>query len=184
MAKTEQVMQGRVGNVVFYRVKGRTYIRSVPLKYRDANTAMQRSNRLRLMVATRFYQRLQGTFLIDVWRLAAGELAMNGFNLFMKMNLQVFNTRTLFEPPRLKMSFGVLPRLNHPEAEVREGNRILLETELERVRMVALDTRGESGSLTFPLPAEWNAERVRVYAFAVSKNGRMASDSVHLAVGA
>lgn len=42
----------------------------------------------------------------------------------------------------------------------------------------------ESGSSTFPLPAEWNAERVRVYAFAVSKNGRMASDSVHLAVGA
>ncbi len=222
-------MQGRVGNVVFYRVKGRTYIRSVPLKYRDANTAMQRSNRLRLMVATRFYQRLQGTFLIDVWRLAAGELAMNGFNLFMKMNLQVFNTRTLFEPPRLKMSFGVLPRLNHPEAEILEGNRIqltwnywesgegahvgdrlcvverlslssaekkrlqqelemkLLEYEHERMAaqlVVVLDTRGELGSSTFPLPAEWNAERVRVYAFAVSKNGRMASDSVHLAVGA
>ena len=74
---------------------------------------------------------------------------------------------------------GVVERLSLSSAEKKR-----LQQELERVRMVALDTRGEPGSSTFPLPAEWNAERVRVYAFAVSKNGRMASDSVHLAVGA
>ena len=74
---------------------------------------------------------------------------------------------------------GVVERLSLSSAEKKR-----LQQELERVRMVALDTRGESGSSTFPLPAEWNAERVRVYAFAVSKNGRTASDSVHLAVGA
>ncbi len=83
---------------------------------------------------------------------------------------------------------GVVERLSLSSAEKKrlqqELEMKLLETELERVRMVALDTRGESGSSTFPLPAEWDAERVRVYAFAVSKNGRMASDSVHLAVGA
>ena len=174
MAKTEQVMQGRVGNVVFYRVKGRTYIRSVPLKYRDANTAMQRSNRLRLMVATRFYQRLQGTFLIDVWRLAAGELAMNGFNLFMKMNLQVFNTRTLFEPPRLKISFGVLPRLNHPEAEVREGNRIQLTWNYwesgEGAHAAVLD-----------LGAAWR-RRAHLYCFFASPDGGAYSPSDYLCV--
>ncbi len=205
MAKTEQVMQGRVGNVVFYRVKGRTYIRSVPLKYRDANTAMQRSHRLRLMVATRFYQRLQRTFLIDVWRLAAGELAMNGFNLFMKMNLQVFNTRTLFEPPRLKMSFGVLPRLNHPEAEVREGNRIQLTWNYwesgegahvgDRLCVVALfegrmyspvvlqgfTARRQDYATVLDLGAAWR-RRAHLYCFFASPDGGAYSPSDYLCV--
>lgn len=59
---------------------------------------------------------------------------------------------------------------------------VLLESRLQRVRLVALKERGESGETKFGLPDEWDAESVHVYSFATTRNGRMASDSVHLAV--
>ena len=57
---------------------------------------------------------------------------------------------------------------------------VLLETALQRVRLVALKNRGVAGETEVPLPAEWNADKVNVYCFAVSRNERIVSDSVFL----
>ena len=57
---------------------------------------------------------------------------------------------------------------------------VLLETALQRVRLVALKNRGIAGETEVPLPAEWNADKVNVYCFAVSRNERIVSDSVFL----
>ena len=59
---------------------------------------------------------------------------------------------------------------------------VLLESRLQRVRMVTLKERGESSETKYSLPDEWDADNVHVYSFATTRNGRMASDSVHLAV--
>ena len=59
---------------------------------------------------------------------------------------------------------------------------VLLETALQRVRLVALKNRGIAGETEIPLPAEWNADKVNVYCFATSGNERMVSDSVFLPV--
>lgn len=59
---------------------------------------------------------------------------------------------------------------------------VLLETALQRVRLVALKNRGVAGETEVPLPAEWNAAQVTVYCFAMSGNERMVSDSVFLPV--
>ena len=59
---------------------------------------------------------------------------------------------------------------------------VLLETALQRVRLVALKNRGIAGETEISLPAEWNADKVNVYCFATSGNERMVSDSVFLPV--
>ena len=59
---------------------------------------------------------------------------------------------------------------------------VLYETERNRSRLVVLKNRGESGITSYALPDEWDASKVEVHAFALQKNGRAASDSVHLTV--
>ena len=205
MAKTDQVLQGRMGNAVFYRVNGKTYVRSVPSTYRDARTAAQQSNRMRLVVAGRFYQRLQGTFLREVWRLAARHFSMNGCNLFMKMNLQVFNSRTLYDPSHLMMSHGTLPRLNHPAVTLLADNRVCLTWDYWRRREVAhaddrlcvvalfegrmyspvlfegLTVNRRDYSVTLDLGEGWN-RRAHLYCFFASPDGQAYSPSDYLSV--
>ena len=59
MAKTESLLQGRLGNLIFYKVKGVTRIRSVPLSVRNPKTQAQQSVRKRLIAAVLFYRRLK-----------------------------------------------------------------------------------------------------------------------------
>ena len=126
MAKSENVIRGRIGNMIFYRVRGVTRIRSVPLSAVRPDALKCRTARLRLIAAVRFYQRLQDTRLRDIWRLAAKDTAMNGYNLFVKQNIYVFNERTLFDPARLLLVFGTLPPMNCLELAEQTGRRIVL----------------------------------------------------------
>ena len=50
MAKTENLLQGRLGNLIFYQVKGVTRIRSVPLMVRNPETPAQQAVRKRRTV--------------------------------------------------------------------------------------------------------------------------------------
>ena len=54
MAKTENLLQGRLGNLIFYQVKGVTRIRSVPLMVRNPETPAQQAVRKRLIVSVQF----------------------------------------------------------------------------------------------------------------------------------
>lgn len=112
MAKTDHLIRGRVGNLVFYSVRGETRVRSLPLLKRISHSPEQELNHRRLIVAVRFYQRLKTLRLRDVWREATRETTINGYNLFLKQNLHVFNERTLFDPAGLSMTAGTLPRMN------------------------------------------------------------------------
>ena len=84
MAKTDHLIRGRVGNLVFYSVRGETRVRSLPLVKRTLRSPEQEMNRRRLIVAVRFYQRLKTLRLRDVWREATRETVINGYNLFLK----------------------------------------------------------------------------------------------------
>ena len=55
MAKSENVIRGRIGNIIFYRVRGVTRIRSVPLSAVRPDALKCRTARLRLIAAVRFY---------------------------------------------------------------------------------------------------------------------------------
>ena len=58
----------------------------------------------------------------------------------------------------------------------------LYETALSRTKLVTLRERGENGNTSVSLPEDWDPAKVHAYCFATSKNGRMASDSRHLAI--
>ena len=98
MAKTENLLQGRLGNLIFYQVKGVTRIRSVPLMVRNPETPAQQAVRKRLIVSVQFYRRLKDTPLKAVWQVAARDTLVNGYNLFLKRNIHAFNDRTLSLP--------------------------------------------------------------------------------------
>ena len=112
MAKTENLLQGRLGNLIFYQVKGVTRIRSVPLMVRNPETPAQQAVRKRLIVSVQFYRRLKDTPLKAVWQVAARDTLVNGYNLFLKRNIHAFNDRTLSTPSALSMTCGNLPRMN------------------------------------------------------------------------
>ena len=126
MAKSEIMIRGRIGNMIFYRVRGVTRIRSVPLSTGKPDSSKCRPARLRLIAAVRFYQRLQDSRFRDIWRMAAKDTAINGYNLFVKQNIHVFNDRTLFDPVRLQLVFGALPPMNCLELSEQTGRRIVL----------------------------------------------------------
>lgn len=129
MAKVDGVIQGRVGNMIFYQVNGVTRVRTAPPKIRDPNTPKQQANRNRFIVALRFYQRMKDTFLPIVWQLGAKGMAMSGYNLFMRLNISVFNERTIFDPAHLVLTLGSLPRMNKLMVKERQGNCVTLEWE-------------------------------------------------------
>ena len=83
MARSEIMIRGRIGNMIFYRVKGVTRITFNPsVEQGKPDSSKCRSARLRLIAAVRFYQRLQDPRFRDIWRMAAKDTAMNGYNLF------------------------------------------------------------------------------------------------------
>ena len=62
----------------------------------------------------------------------------------------------------------------------REG--VLLETVLNRAKIVPLRDRGENGNTSYALPEDWDEANVKVYCFATLRNGSAASDSRYLTV--
>ena len=60
---------------------------------------------------------------------------------------------------------------------------VLYETVLNRAKLFRLNPRGTGGSTAAKLPDGWSEENVKVYVFATSANGKMASDSQILTVG-
>lgn len=60
---------------------------------------------------------------------------------------------------------------------------VLYEMELNRAKLFSLVARGTGGMASVDLPDGWTGEKVKVYAFATSANGREASDSQVLTVG-
>lgn len=127
MAKTDQQIRGKVGNTIFYRVDGETRVRSAAADFRDANSDDQRSLRSRLRVATFFYQRLVGVISREIWKQAANGTGKNGFNLFMKVNMLVFNADgKIGDFSRLSLTAGALQEVNHLEAVVDDEDRVTL----------------------------------------------------------
>ena len=57
---------------------------------------------------------------------------------------------------------------------------VIHEREEKKSRLVELGTRGTSGEKEYPLPEDWDVNRLVVYGFAVSENGQTASGTLGL----
>jgi len=130
MAKTEERIRGQIGNTVFYRVGRETRVRAAAASYSDANTAGQQAHRARLRVAVRFYQRLAGTPLREVWRQAARNSGRSGYNHFMKVNMMVFKPGgKIGDFSRLQLTVGLLQKVNLLAGEADGEDRVVLTWE-------------------------------------------------------
>ena len=98
---------GRIGEVVYVRYRGGTYIRKAPKKRSDVNDPKQVQNRQRFISITRFCIQFKHTLIRQVWNDVA--TTCSGYNLFMKANSPALDREgSLAHPLLLKLSAGKL----------------------------------------------------------------------------
>ncbi len=138
--------------------------------------------------------------------MAAKDTAMNGYNLFVKQNIYVFNERTLFDPVRLLLVFGTLPPMNCLELAEQTGRRIVLtwKNSLEPAGIRASDRVGvvalcegrmysplwldkdckcrQEQRATVELEHDLSAGTVHLYCFFVSADGSAYSPGSYLCI--
>ena len=92
MAKLSSVLKlrGRVGNVVFCERGGKPYMRALPSEVRNPKTEKQELVRSKFRVAVEFYCRVKETSIRKIWNESAEGIAVNGYALHMKLNMQAF----------------------------------------------------------------------------------------------
>ena len=207
MAKTEQEIRGKVGNLVFYKVGNEIRVRSTAGDFQDADSEGQQPGRSRLRVATLFYQRLTKVIPRKVWKLAAGGTSQNGFNLFMKKNMMVFTPcGKVGDFSRLCLTAGVLQQVNHLEVVADNDDRVTLTWEAgidspsagakDCLRVIVLlsdrcfspfgvegvDARRKDGSMTFRLERA-RGQIAHLYCFFSGEGGMTYSSSQYVRVG-
>ena len=95
--------------------------------------------------------------------------------------------------PEVSVSYSSESKMYSFEQEMQEEEEgyaladdkvygVLLETVLNRAKIVPLRDRGENGNTSYALPEDWDEANVKVYCFATLKNGSAASDSRYLTV--
>ena len=189
-----QDISGSVGNVTSYKV-GKTQIaRGKPGFVKDAKTPEQLKQRARLSLITKLRRRFLKV-------LSVGYCSPSGkvcANCFTRDNIHKVNADLL----TLSLSGGGL-RLPLIEAKVDKKKRqvsfqwkqqplmpfmakedrlmgVIHEREEKKSRLVELGTRGTNGEKEWPLPEDWDVNRLVVYGFAVSENGQNASGTLGL----
>ena len=206
MAKTEQEIRGKVGNMVFYKVGNEIRVRSTTNDFQDADSEGQHPGRSRLRVATLFYQRLTKTISRRIWKLAATGTSQNGFNLFMKKNMMVFTPcGRVGDFSRLCLTAGVLQQVNHLEVAEDNGKQVTLTWKVgidspsagddDRLRVIVLlndccfspfivegvDARRKDGRMTFRLERT-RGQAAHLYCFFSGKGGMTYSSSQYVRV--
>ena len=206
MAKTEQEIRGKVGNMVFYKVGNEIRVRSTANDFQDADSEGQHPGRSRLRVATLFYQRLTKTISRRIWKLAATGTSQNGFNLFMKKNMMVFTPcGRVGDFSRLCLTAGVLQQVNHLEVAEDNGKQVTLTWKVgidspsagddDRLRVIVLlndrcfspfivegvDARRKDGRMTFRLERT-RGQAAHLYCFFSGKGGMTYSSSQYVRV--
>ena len=115
-------ISGMIGPVVYYNVKGKTYIRS-KMNERPKNSwsPEQVLYRQKVSRTAAFWKLLKDNPVSNTYKLAAEN--MSGYNLFLKTNLPAFvGDGAKMDLDRLHLSFGTLPLPLHLKAVAVEGD--------------------------------------------------------------
>ena len=187
MAEFNSYLLGKVtksvGNITLVYTKRKNIAKAKVFKRKDNPTPEILEQRAKMKTLVQFGRRI----LPVVRKGFAGVGRGTAFNAFVALNMDKVSfgagSVATIDYGRLLLASGLLvtPRVteNIPDDKVYG---VLLETALQRVRIVALNNRGVAGETEYALPEEWEASKVEAYCFATSPNGRMVSDSMHLTV--
>lgn len=82
-------LSGKIGELVFFRRRGRTCVRSVG-EMKLPRSAGQLAQQARVRAVAIFWRSLQRTGVSRYWQQAAKMQQLSGYNLFMKVNVAAF----------------------------------------------------------------------------------------------
>lgn len=115
------MVSGKLGNVVFYRMNGKSYVRSAPKRKKDAWTQEQQMYRQRISRAGALWRALKSEEFSRIWNTASW--MMNGYAWFLKANMPALEMDgTLIDARLLKVSDGKLPMVQKLSVERVEGD--------------------------------------------------------------
>ena len=193
------LVSGKLGNLVFYRLNGMSYVRSAPVRKKNSWTPQQLLHRQRFARASYLWSELKKTNVATIWNLAA--VNMTGYAWLMKANMPAFALDgSIIDPKMIKISTGKLHlpvdlealressgsaviKVNWKNDPNMKGKR--LEDELMAVSAAdgnysAMTYTGllrstQNGSFTLPLKP---ANATHVYLFFASPDGLDYTESV------
>jgi hypothetical protein len=115
-------ISGMVGPVVFYTIKGKTFVRSaIKERQKDSWSPEQVIYRQKVSKTAAFWKSLAKNPIRETYNLAAEN--MSGYNLFLKTNLPAFGgDGTQMDLERLHLSAGTLPLPLQLKAVAVEGD--------------------------------------------------------------
>ena len=102
------MVNGKVGNVVFFQLNGETFVKSVQKRESDSWTPAQQAHRKRFSEASRLWRRIKYSQIPEIWN--SGAEKMNGYALFLKTNMPAFaSDGSLIDACEIKLATGHLP---------------------------------------------------------------------------
>ena len=200
----DAIVSGKVGPVVFYQLRGKSYVRTVQVRKKDSWTPKQKLMRQRFGRVGKLWNQLKSTHVAEIWNLASEE--MNGYAYFMKLNLPAFSPEgSLTNPRELQLSTGKL-RLpldltasrhaagsstvevswaNDPNLKaVRLQDELMMVSYANGIYSVlsptGLERSAQSGTFTLPVKP---ASATHVYLFFASKDKLEYTESVCFELG-
>lgn len=98
---------GKVGLVSFYRLRGKTIMRSLPVRRSKTRSKNQLRNQNRFREVQKFCKQFKLLIIPQIWNLAA--TTSSGYHLFMKANTPAFDQDGLLtDPLKIRLSTGTL----------------------------------------------------------------------------
>jgi len=102
-----ELVSGKIGNVVFYQLNDKSYVRAAPVRKKKSWTDEQQLYRQRISKASGYWRALRSEQVSKIWNSAAEQ--MNGYAWFMKLNMPALEMDgTLIDAKLLKVSAGKL----------------------------------------------------------------------------
>lgn len=201
--KNDLGLNGRVGNVVFYKVGDKTFVRMAG-KVNNPNTEKQREVRSRFQVAIRFYQKLKKTSLSKVLKISARGICCNGYMFYMLNNLKVFRADgSIGDFSQLQFSAGKRQRAYRLKGRIDERGEVVLRwsndekkcmaEQEDRLMVLALcegrvfspevlenvDAVRKDGMVGFRMWG-WSGEALHLYCLFISPDGEQVSKSQYV----
>lgn len=193
-------VSGTVGTVVGGSWKGISYLRSKSDSHADANSLKQQIHRTKFKACVELARSILEPVIKPIWNQQA--IKMSGYNLFVKKNIQAFNSDGLVDDyANLQFSIGTLP--NPFDVEVTDDEtvtngitvtwtdnsgtgdataddqlQILAISSTEMALMQDLTAKRSDGTASVTLPLDIG-DTINVYAFFKNEELNEYSDSVY-----
>ena len=206
---TRGLYSGRMGDLIFYVMNGKTYVRHAPDPgKRKPRTEKQRGMNARFRAVQWMYRVFGAEVSPEIWRAAGKERGMTASNLFHSANCACFDAEgRLADPEGFQFSAGslLLPRdiavepagggrfrvtwTEERELTTASGGDLLRVGvipeggELAALPAEAVSGRREDGAGEFTLPGEFAAGGCHAYVYFAREDGTAWSPSRHFRIG-